>query len=244
MPIVDLHEKQLPPSAIISSLWASNSVASDPSVVDISDLTPEQPLGVTGFIWREVPIVGPDGRITGVLCEDARIGIPDEFSVRTDEDATRIYVYVHDIANLLAVIDGGLRLLNVKTAPDDRAVIVDRLHRAIQRGASLSRRLLHAARSDQEERAPTRHNQVVIDVSDLLDRTPRADVVVHTDVDLCLRQSGRSRSKPRTSSRCPTGNASRSPCPTRASAYRPTSCRGYSIPTSRRRSPGKNWSGP
>jgi signal transduction histidine kinase len=95
---------------------------------------------------------------------------------------------VHDINNLLAVIDGGLRLLDAKTDDGDRARIVQNLHHAFERGASLSRRRLDASRRDGGlSRTPvcSRH---IVDVSDLLDRTLRSDVTVDAEVDPELRQ--------------------------------------------------------
>lgn len=187
MPVIDLLQEP-PPTVILARLWTSARAfeIEEESVVDISDLTPELPRDAQGFAWVELPLLGAGGRITGVLCQHSRMAVPDEHPARSDEGPTR--EYVHDIANLLAVIDGGLRLLDIKTGAEDRATIVDRLHRAIERGASLSRRLLDAAKSDHDERAPARHDQVVTDIGDLLDRTLRADVVVDTEIDPCLRQ--------------------------------------------------------
>ncbi|WP_176945917.1 ATP-binding protein [Bradyrhizobium sp. Rc2d] len=133
----------------------------------------------------EIPLRGADGEITGVLCKIISIDIPICGSADIDRDTTKILV--HDIANLLAVIDGGLRLLDVKTDAQDRAVIVERLRRAIQRGASLSRKLLDSNRPYCSTARPVSHDDIV-DIGDLVDQTLRADVVVDTHIDPDLRQ--------------------------------------------------------
>ncbi|MBR0821099.1 GHKL domain-containing protein [Bradyrhizobium liaoningense] len=53
---------------------------------------------------------------------------------------------VHDIINLLAVIGGGLRLLECKSDASYRRAIVGKMQEAITRGVSLSRQLLDTAR--------------------------------------------------------------------------------------------------
>src|SRR4051812_5705403 len=64
----------------------------------------------------EIPLVGRDGEISGVLCWTApRSDTRDIFSSRRPERVRAIgelaQFVVHDINNLLAVIGGGLRLL-------------------------------------------------------------------------------------------------------------------------------------
>jgi signal transduction histidine kinase len=186
MAVINSLQQVLPASVILAQRWPPGaSVIEDASVVDISDLTPDPLMEARGAAWIEVPLIGADGRITGVLCERAYVDIPMEHPARSENDVTRIYV--RDIANLLAVIDGGLRLLDVKRDAEDRATIVERLHRAVERGATLSRRLLDAARPEGQARVPAGHDQVVVDLSRLLDRTLRPDVVVETDIDPNLR---------------------------------------------------------
>jgi signal transduction histidine kinase len=182
--VVNSLKKECPASAILSPLQAlSGATDEDAPVLDLSGLTTDPPQGACGLAWIEIPLLGENGQITGVLCRSARIGIPDEAAARYDGDANRSYV--HDLANLLAVIDGGLQLLDVKTSAEDRAIIVERLRRAIERGASLSRRLLDTARPPKDV-VPSSHRHI-LDVGDLLDRTLRADVVVDTDIDPGLR---------------------------------------------------------
>ena len=97
----------------------------------------------------EIPVVGRDGKISGVMCRSYPFG--GRTALITRAEAQRIEsvdeitnVVVHDINNLLAVIDGGLRLLGRQGDNEARDAILGRLHHAIARGAVLSRRLLDA----------------------------------------------------------------------------------------------------
>jgi hypothetical protein len=262
MPVIDQLRHEVPASTILAPLWASSGLeATDASVVDISDLTPQESLDVQDFAWVELPLLGGDGRITGVLCQRSGIAVPCVHAAHGGDEAVR--VYVHDIANLLAVIDGGLRLLDAKTG-DDRATILERLHRAIERGATMSRRLLDAARPESKPRAPASHEKIVVDLSDLLDRTLRPDVVVDTVIDPGLRQfsvdpealhlallnlcknasdampdGGTISISARTSVLGPTARGWRSPSPTTESAWRRKCFHALSSPTSQRRMPAR-----
>jgi signal transduction histidine kinase len=161
--------------------------SSDDGVVDLSAMVARKSeLSAPAFAWIEIPLLGEDGRVTGVLCRNTRLGIADNAPPRVERDAA--HAYVHDLGNLLAVIDGGLRLLEVKTNAEDRALIVERLHKAVERGAALSRKLLGGSRDavEQSGHAPSGHENIV-DVRDLLHRTLRPDAVVNTDIDPNLR---------------------------------------------------------
>ena len=46
-------------------------------VVDLSALTAPE-TSSSGFAWVELPTLGADGRITGVLCSSAGVDFPDE----------------------------------------------------------------------------------------------------------------------------------------------------------------------
>jgi signal transduction histidine kinase len=160
----------------------------DDDVIDLSALVDRQSeFSTSGFAWIEIPLLGADGGITGVICRNTGVGFPDNARPRIERDAAQ--AYAHDLGNLLTVIDGGLRLLLVKTDAADRALIVERLHKAVERGAALSRKLLGGAHADQDGclHAPSGREDIV-DVGDLLDRTLRADVVVDTDIDPGLRR--------------------------------------------------------
>jgi signal transduction histidine kinase len=158
------------------------------NIVDLSALTAHPPETFSsGQAWVELPTLGADGRITGVLCRSTAVDLPADPPTYVGRIAT--HAYAHDLGNLLAVIDGGLRLLDKKTDAGDRAMIVERLHRAIERGTVLSRRMLDGSQNGENAGTdlPSGHEQIV-DVSDLLDRTLQADVVVDTDIDPSLRR--------------------------------------------------------
>ena len=95
----------------------------------------------------EIPLVGCDGEVSGLWYRDIPVADSLNNGTRSDvqplnavNDATR--AFVHDINNLLAVIDGGLHLLGRRSAPEDREAIVERIQEAVVRGAALSRRFL------------------------------------------------------------------------------------------------------
>ena len=187
MPVVTLRKLATrPPDALLNSFMEPERSPAD-DVVDLSALvTRQSELSSPGLAWVEVPLLGEDGRITGVLCRNACVNFPDRTPPRIERDAAQ--AYAHDLGNLLVVIDGGLRLLDLKTNAEDRELIVQRLHRAVERGAALSRKLLDGARAGEagSRHPPSGHGELV-DVSDLLDRTLQADVVVDTDIDPSLR---------------------------------------------------------
>jgi hypothetical protein len=265
MSVVTLRRMAVqPPEAIFTPFEMPERSGYD-SIVDLSALTaqPSETFS-SGRAWMELPTLGADGRITGVLCKSAAVDFPTDAPAHVGRVAA--HAYAHDLGNLLAVIDGGLRLLDKKTDACDRAMIVERLHRAVERGAVLSRRMLNGAQSEEPRgtELPSGHEQIV-DVSDLLDRTLQADVVVDTDIDPSLRRSsGPIRSSCispcSTFARTPptrwcTAARFRSPlaiCPpvpapvgsrsrslTTASACRRMWCRASSSHTSRLRSPAK-----
>lgn len=103
----------------------------------------------------EVPLVGHDGEISGIMFRSipirACMGVGSKTQAHSKTQAQRISavneltsIVAHDINNLLAVIDGGLRLLDRQDNVEAREKILSRLHRAIERGAVLSRRLSDA----------------------------------------------------------------------------------------------------
>jgi hypothetical protein len=98
----------------------------------------------------EIPLVGRVGEISGVLCRSGRrSGKRGVVSSRGSEGVRAIgdvALVVHDINNLLAVIDSGLRLLECQSDATYRKAIVSKMRHAITRGALLSRQLLGAVR--------------------------------------------------------------------------------------------------
>jgi signal transduction histidine kinase len=100
----------------------------------------------------EIPLVGSDGEISGVWCREIPFAedvlrnarLKPKSAQAMDETAK---IFVHDINNVLSVIGGGLRLLERQGDPETRLAIFERMHRAVDRGARLSRSLLDGGRS-------------------------------------------------------------------------------------------------
>jgi signal transduction histidine kinase len=175
------------PDALITPFEIVGRTGCD-DLVDLSALTAPQSTNISsGLAWVELPTLGADGGITGVLCRSASIDFPAQVPRQVARGG--IHAYAHDLGNLLAVIEGGLRLLAGKSDAGDRAMIVEKLHRTVERGAALSRRMLDDSESDEagDTDLPSGHEQIV-DVGDLLDRSLQADVVVDTDIDPSLRR--------------------------------------------------------
>jgi signal transduction histidine kinase len=99
----------------------------------------------------EIPIIGSDGEISGVLCREIPlterpnpVAYSEVARLQSIDEITK--VFVHDINNVLSVIGGGLRLLERLGECEAREAIFERMHRAIDRGTRLSRSLLDAGR--------------------------------------------------------------------------------------------------
>ncbi|CAN7749382.1 sensor histidine kinase [Rhizobium sp. LjRoot258] len=95
----------------------------------------------------DIPVVGTNGEVSGILrralpgAEFGALSACFEPARHGSSDETTKCV-VHDMNNLLAVIDGGLRLLERQSDADVRKAIFSRLRGAVDRGAILTRRLL------------------------------------------------------------------------------------------------------
>src|SRR4051794_4821365 len=112
---------------------------------------PDDGSGLIASRCVEIPLVGRDGEISGVLRRTVpRSDTRGVFSSRGPEGAKTIedavQFVVHDVNNLLAVIGSGLRLLECQGDAAYRKAIVSKMQHAITRGALLSRQLLDAAR--------------------------------------------------------------------------------------------------
>ena len=100
------------------------------------------------FVRRvEIPVIGRDGGIAGVLCRNSPLTSASRSTPLTQDQHTVIIgeatrAILHDITNLLATIDCGLRLLERQTEVEGRQLIVDRMRRSVQRGAISSCKLL------------------------------------------------------------------------------------------------------
>jgi hypothetical protein len=101
--------------------------------------------------WVEVPLVGGNGQISGVLCRsmppsDVRGALVSRGPGETRTITVMAQLVVHDINNFLALIGSGLRLLEGQSDSADRKIIVGKMQQAISQAALLSRQLLEAAR--------------------------------------------------------------------------------------------------
>ncbi|WP_157016815.1 ATP-binding protein [Mesorhizobium xinjiangense] len=99
----------------------------------------------------EIPLVGSDGEVSGVLCRAATTPKTGDMLAphRPKGGCPTVDVEqfaVHDINNLFAVIASGLRLLECQDDAGYRRAIVNKMEEAITRGAFLSRQLLDTAR--------------------------------------------------------------------------------------------------
>jgi len=95
----------------------------------------------------EIPVIGRDGEVAGVLCRNAPLISASRSTPLTQDQRTAIIgettkTILHDIANILATIDCGLWLLERQTEVEGRQRIVDRMRRSVQRGAVSIRKLL------------------------------------------------------------------------------------------------------
>jgi signal transduction histidine kinase len=135
----------------------------------------------------EIPLVGRDGEISGVLCRTApRSDTRGVFSSRGPERVRAIgdvaQFVVHDINNLLAVIGSGLRLLESQSDAAYRKAIVSKMQHAITRGALLSRQLLDAARPFPESVGGFVAGSRLAALADTLDQALHPDIKVRTDI--------------------------------------------------------------
>ncbi|MBW5437550.1 ATP-binding protein [Bradyrhizobium canariense] len=135
----------------------------------------------------EIPLVGRDGEISGVLCRtvphsDTR-GV---FSSRRLERVSAIgdvaQFVVHDINNRLAVISGGLRLLETQSDAACRKAVVSKMQHAITRGALPSRQLLDATRPFPESVGGFVAGSRLAALAETLDQALRPDITVRTDI--------------------------------------------------------------
>jgi signal transduction histidine kinase len=135
----------------------------------------------------EIPLVGRDGEISGVLCRIApRSDTRGVFSSRAPEGARVIgdvaQLVVHDINNLLAVIGSGLQLLECQSDSAYRKAIVGKMQEAITRGAMLSRKLLDAARPRPQSIDGFVAGSRLAAIAGTLDRALRPDITVRTEI--------------------------------------------------------------
>ncbi|WP_454651037.1 two-component system sensor histidine kinase NtrB [Bradyrhizobium liaoningense] len=135
----------------------------------------------------EIPLVGGDGEISGVLCRTApRSSTHGVVFARGPEGLRPIgevaQFVVHDINNLLAVIGGGLRLLERQSDAAYRKAIVGKMQEAITRGASLSRQLLDTARPCRKSTDGVVAGSRLAAIAGTLDWSLRPDIAVRTEI--------------------------------------------------------------
>jgi signal transduction histidine kinase len=107
--------------------------------------------GLTASRCVEIPLVGSNGEVSGILCHtgprsDTRGAVAAGGRARVIAIADVAQFVVHDINNLFAAIDSGLRLLECQSDAAYRKAIVGKMQEVIMRGALVSRQLLDASR--------------------------------------------------------------------------------------------------
>ena len=134
----------------------------------------------------EIPLVGGNGQISGVLCQsmlpsDVRGAlVSGRGEAREIEDAAQLVV--HDINNLLAVIGSGRRLLEGQSDSADRKVIVRKMQQAISRRALLRRQFLEAARPCPDFMGRFVAGSRLAALAGTLDQALRPDITVRTEI--------------------------------------------------------------
>lgn len=135
----------------------------------------------------EIPLVGRDGEISGVLRRTAsRSYTGDVFSFREPEGAKACgdpaQFVVHDINDLLSVIGSGLRLLECQGDAAYRIAVVSKMQHAITRVALLSRQLLDAMQPCPESIGEFVAGSRLATLAGMLDHALRSDITVRTDI--------------------------------------------------------------
>ena len=143
--------------------------------------------GLIASAYAEIPLVGPDGKVSGILCHtsprpDTRGAVAAGGRAKVSAIADLVQFVVHDINNLFAVIDGGLRLLECQSDAAYRKAIVDKMQEAITRGALLSRQLLDAARPRPKSTDGFVAGSRLAAIAGTLDRALRPDITVRTEI--------------------------------------------------------------
>jgi signal transduction histidine kinase len=137
--------------------------------------------------WVEVPLVGGEGEISGVMYQSVqRSGPAGAFSVHRPEGEKMVgdaaQFAVHDINNLFAVIASGLRLLENQNDVDHRNAIVAKMREAIARGALLTRQLLDTERSRGDSIDGFVEGHRVAELTATLDQALRPDISVRNRI--------------------------------------------------------------
>jgi signal transduction histidine kinase len=142
--------------------------------------------GVIASRCVEIPLVGPDGEISGILCHisprseaSGAVAADGRERVRAITDVAQ---FAHDINNLFTVIGSGLRLLECQSDAASREAIVGKMQEAITRGALLSRQLLDAARPCPKSIDAFVAGTRLAAIAGTLDRALRPDITVRAEI--------------------------------------------------------------
>lgn len=135
----------------------------------------------------EIPVVGSDGEVSGILCytnpqADTHRAVASGDRDRATVVADTAHFVVHDINNLLAVIGSGLRLLECQSDAERQKAIIGKLQEVITRGALLSRQLLDATRARPKSIDGVVTGSRLSAIAGTLDRTLRPDITVRTEI--------------------------------------------------------------
>jgi signal transduction histidine kinase len=135
----------------------------------------------------DIPVVGRDGENAGALCRNLPLtSAPRSAPLTQDKDAAIINEAVkevlHDITNLLATIDCGLRLLERQTEVERRQLIVDRMRQAVARGAVSSRKLLDGNRFQQRGHPDTTTRRDLVAAAEDLRHAVGPGRSLHTEI--------------------------------------------------------------
>ncbi|MBN9121605.1 MAG: PAS domain S-box protein, partial [Planctomycetes bacterium] len=140
--------------------------------------------------WHNTPLTGDDGAFRGVfsLAEDLteRRSLEDRYRHAQKMEAVGQLAggVAHDFNNLLTVINGYADLLLRDLSPGDpRRGLVEEIHGAGVRSASLTRQLLAFSRKQVVAPRPLDLNAVVADTQKLLARVIGEDVRLHLSLD-------------------------------------------------------------
>jgi signal transduction histidine kinase len=135
----------------------------------------------------EIPLVGSDGEVSGILCytgprSDTRGVVVARRQERVRAIADVAQFVVHDINIVFAVIRSGLRQLECQNDAAYRKAIVGKMEEAITRGALLSRQLLDAARPRPESIDGFVAGSRLEAIAGTLELALRPDITVRTEI--------------------------------------------------------------
>lgn len=143
--------------------------------------------GVVASSCVEIPVVGSDGKVSGILCRTSpRSDAPSAVTAGEREKESAVaevkQFVVYDINIRLAAIGSGLRLLECQSDAAYRKAIVGKMQEAITRGALLSRQLVDAARRCPKSIDGSLAGSRLAAIVGTLDWALRPDITVRTEI--------------------------------------------------------------